>query len=388
MDLERIEGFKDKRVLLLLLLVIVLGAGLRFWGLDIQSLWFDELGSWSAAHLVSFNRFVNAVLRYDVNPPGYYIFLHYWIKLGHSEVMLRIPSAIFGTLSIGVIFLLGCRIYSWREGLVSAVLMAVMKCPLYYSQEARAYSMLLLFSMLTVLLLMTIVDCLRNRNEVPVLLSGAYVMTAIVSCYVHYYGLYFIVLQGLVAAFYFCRSREGARLFLIMSAFIVVAYLPWILVLSSTSRPDSWIEMPKSIGICFNDLLIFMFNDSQVFVSAVLALYCFLILRSSAKMIRSCIWSELLLIGWLIVPFVGAWVFSKVSHITILSDRYLIISLPAAYLLLSRSVILLPLNFKIKSIGIAVLTAVLLCHLILGSGYYSTSVKQYTHPPVPGHFMP
>ena len=137
-------------ILTALLLILVLGTGLRFYRISYQSLWNDELSSWSRSNYPSVAEVIRRGVRPDVHPPGYQILLYFFERgLGESEFALRFPSAVAGILSILAVFLLGACIYTPKEGLLSAALMAASWCPVYYSQEARPYSFLMLLSILS-----------------------------------------------------------------------------------------------------------------------------------------------------------------------------------------------------------------------------------------------
>jgi uncharacterized membrane protein len=131
---------RNKNVLILLLLIVLLGSVLRFSGLSQQSLWLDELYSWKSANFNSLSQVIEYGKR-DIHPPGYAIVLYYID--GDFEAALRLPSAMCGVLSIIVIYFFGLRYYSYKESLISSALIAFLWCPVYYSQEARMYSMLL-----------------------------------------------------------------------------------------------------------------------------------------------------------------------------------------------------------------------------------------------------
>jgi len=80
-------------------LISLLGLGLRLISLN-QSLWLDEaVQIWASS--LPLNEFFHQFLPGDFNPPFYYFFLHFWIKLfGNSEISARLPSIIFGILSV------------------------------------------------------------------------------------------------------------------------------------------------------------------------------------------------------------------------------------------------------------------------------------------------
>jgi hypothetical protein len=129
-----------------LLCTIWLGTALRLHALDSQSLWLDELFTWRDASHSDVREVVAATVR-DVWPPGFNILMHWSVRaFGDSEFALRFPAALAGILCIPAIYALGRRLYTTREGLVAAGLMAVLRVAIEYAQEARAYSLLILLA--------------------------------------------------------------------------------------------------------------------------------------------------------------------------------------------------------------------------------------------------
>jgi 4-amino-4-deoxy-L-arabinose transferase-like glycosyltransferase len=61
--------------------------------------------------------------------------------LGSSEVILRIPSVIFGLITICIVFLIAEKLFNRRVGLIASSLMATSGLAIYYSQEARMYGL-------------------------------------------------------------------------------------------------------------------------------------------------------------------------------------------------------------------------------------------------------
>ncbi|MBF0595780.1 MAG: glycosyltransferase family 39 protein, partial [Candidatus Omnitrophica bacterium] len=222
------EYVRDRRVWLALSGIVLLGAGLRLFGLDIQSLWNDELHAWAISAQKSIGGVVFLVaLQWEGHPPGYHMFLHCLEIFGNSEVILRLPSAICGILSIIWIFLLGCRLFSWQEGLVASVLMAFSQCPIFYSQEARPYAFLILFSIVTVYYWLSIVEHLQSNRKVKVYTILVYLLSSLICCYLHYYGLYLIFLQGVASFAFYCRTRKDVVCLGFIYAALILAYVPW-----------------------------------------------------------------------------------------------------------------------------------------------------------------
>src|SRR5579875_609271 len=126
-----------------LVALVLLAAALRFSTLTDQSYWLDEaqaahelglslpsmLGAWSAA---------------EWNPPLYLLVAWPWAHvLGTGPGALRSLSALLGVGLVVLVYLCGRELVSGAAGLVAAALAAVDPFTIWYSQEAREYSLLL-----------------------------------------------------------------------------------------------------------------------------------------------------------------------------------------------------------------------------------------------------
>ena len=134
------------RVILILLGIILIGSLLRIYHLGTESIWFDEAASidGSKESLVSV---IQSSGRLHNQPPLYFVLLHFWMLLfGTGEIAVRSLSAIFGIISIFVIYQVGCQLFNRKVGLISSFLSAISCYHIYYSQEARAYSLLQLLT--------------------------------------------------------------------------------------------------------------------------------------------------------------------------------------------------------------------------------------------------
>jgi uncharacterized membrane protein len=374
---------EDRSTLVVLTVILLLGATLRFYGLDHESLWYDELLSWRRSSYDTLSEVIDEGVRRTVHPPGYLGLLHivqkYW---GDSEWILRFPSALCGILSIAGIYALGTFLYTRREGLIAAALTAVLWCPIYYSQEARPYSMLLLATMLATYFWLRVVRKVRDGNRPSYLELAAYVATAIVSSYMHYFGLYLIALQGGAALLLCIRRRRGILHVAVVFVLLVVAYVPWIpALLEDVRRRPIWIQAPTPGAVL--EYLRFLFNGSWS-LSVVIALVCCALGWGAYQALKEQRYREpsfdplsstFVLGCWLVLPFAGAYVKSLVSS-PVLTPRNLIISLPAAYLLVARSITRLP----VPALGQGLLTFALvvgfLLQLIFGMAYYSEPQKE------------
>jgi hypothetical protein len=124
--------------------VVAVAALLRFWHLTHQSLWYDEavtqfLLTGSPSQLLA------ALPHAESTPPLYYLVAWGWTRvLGDTALGLRTLSAVAGTAVVAVAFAAGRTLAGARVGLVAATLVAVNPLLVWYSQEARSYSLLTL----------------------------------------------------------------------------------------------------------------------------------------------------------------------------------------------------------------------------------------------------
>src|SRR5256885_1668642 len=122
---------------------MLLGTVLRIVALGSKSLWLDEAASFEIAR-----QNLAGLWHSLVQPQGnasiffvfqglYHFLLHYWMKLGSSEWMLRFPSAVFWVVAISFIYFTGAPFASQRVRLIAALFLAVNPFHIEYSQEAR-----------------------------------------------------------------------------------------------------------------------------------------------------------------------------------------------------------------------------------------------------------
>lgn len=127
----------------LLLAIVALGGFLRGHQIGSKGLWLDEAFSvWLAWQPVG--EMLAWLLRIDQHPPLYYALLHFWMALGDDAVTVRALSALLGTLTIPVMFLLGRRLADEKIGLLAALILAASPFHVRFAQETRMYTLLML----------------------------------------------------------------------------------------------------------------------------------------------------------------------------------------------------------------------------------------------------
>jgi hypothetical protein len=134
-----LEGFAP----FLVIIITLLGGGLRSFLLAKQGLWLDESFSlWLANHSVGDMLQLTASI--DQHPPLYYLLLHYWVALrGDTPYYARLFSVLFGAGTIPFIYLIGKRMSGAVMGLAAALLLALSPFNIRYAQEARMYTIMM-----------------------------------------------------------------------------------------------------------------------------------------------------------------------------------------------------------------------------------------------------
>ena len=332
----------ESRTLLALGAIMVLGGALRFYGLGLQSLWSDELASWYFSRADGVGQVVSNV-REDIHPPGYFVILYFAQKVfGDSEWALRLPSAVAGWLCIPAIFLLGRRIYSSREGLIAALLVAVSWTGVYFSQETRSYSVLILLSTVTAYLWWRVMRTLREERRLPAAATVAYILAAALCAYVHYFGALLVALQGVALAVLAYRSLPRVVLVYVPVSLAYLAWVPGMIYqMRNSTAQGAWIG-DASLAL-FPKYVLFVFGRSELLALAAAALCALLLVRAWLSPRRDrgkgngAFPPGLLLLAWFVGPFVVGYALSQ-SPVQLLTHKNLLVSLPAAYLLVARGI--------------------------------------------------
>lgn len=239
------------------------GAALRFATLNVQSIWLDE-----SATIVLVRRGLQGMLSHlassESAPPLYYVLVWAWTKLfGAGPLGFRSLSALVGTLTIPVLYAAGRRI-STRAGLWAAALAAVNPAMYYYSQEARAYALVILLSAAALLLWQRSLEAPNPRNLwLWAAMSGLAILT-------HYFAAFLFVPEAILLG-----RRLGWRRVLaqIAAVALVGAALVPLALRQRADGKTNWIEaasLASRVGESAKQFLVGLYSPLEI-VSALLA---------------------------------------------------------------------------------------------------------------------
>lgn len=137
----------------LTVLTILVALLLRLWRLGDANLWWDEaLAVWAVR-----KGLLGATLwtASDVHPPLYFWSLWTWVQLfGQSEFAMRTLSAFAGVLTVAFVYCVGARLGGRRTGNLAALLTALARFHVWWSQEMRMYVFAGLFGVASVYFLL------------------------------------------------------------------------------------------------------------------------------------------------------------------------------------------------------------------------------------------
>lgn len=345
----------------LIILVVILGFILRIITLD-QSLWYDEAINvyYSTQH--SFWSFVNIYPVGDFHPPLYFAVLWVFSHLfGTSEIIVRLPSVIFGTSSILIVYLLAKNLLSKKIALLSALLLAIAPLHIYYSQEARMYS------------LATLVVCLSFYFFERVLAEGknlfrvGFIICNVLLLYSDYLPYLVFFSQF---TFLLIERRDVLKQFIILYLISFLSLIVWVPIfleqiqtgINAASTVSGWRNVVgdasiKEMVLVFLKNVIGRVSLENKYITGLLTIGLGIlygsILGYGLKEINR---NSRILLYWIIIPTILAFLIS--FYIPVLSYFRLQFIWPAFLILLSVSVFALPKKLKIISIIFLVIISV------------------------------
>lgn len=151
------------------LLIFAVGIFLRFFMITDKSLWFDEGFSLYYSDGSSFQEIISRISGTDTGDrfqPLYYLVLYYWRQLfGSTEFAVRSLSAFLGVGAVIILFFTALQLYGKKHAIWLALFLSFSSYGVYYSQQTRAYALLLFLAALQLLFFSKALST-QTRSEV------------------------------------------------------------------------------------------------------------------------------------------------------------------------------------------------------------------------------
>ena len=219
---------------------------------------------------------INRLFTESTHPPLYFWLTHWWIKLFTSDGELvslqvgRSLSAIIGGLAIPAMF--GLSWLAFRDRLMAhltAILMALSPYGIYLAQEARHYTLSILWIIASLSCMLVAIQHIYHRRQISWWICLVWIVINSLGMATHYFFSLALGLEVLViGGFWFWQQIEGKQCSFSYWLPIIVAglgslagCLVWLPVASSISSNEltDWIEtsydldeiwqpIPRSLG--------------------------------------------------------------------------------------------------------------------------------------------
>ncbi len=216
-----------------LFVMTLLAAVPRLLGLRAQSLWVDEILTWQAVRPGHNLAFLEQ-LHDTIQGPLYTAIAWLLVRLGDPEVMMRLPLAVAGVLTIPAFGVLAGRLVDGRAARLAVLLLAINPFHVWYSQEGRGYGLLMLFSVLAAIAYLDLAaGRLRRRNIIAFVL-------AVSACILSNLSGVFLWAAMAVSMAFVDRPAQGRDRLLVALAFggVLLVTMPWLLQASGIWAVD------------------------------------------------------------------------------------------------------------------------------------------------------
>lgn len=232
----------------LLIFVLLLAFALRVYHLDFQSLESDEGISLQR----SAQPLGQMLERMPVeHVPGYFVLLNGWLRLaGEQDFALRYLSVMPSVVALALVYRWAAGMGRPLTGLIAMLLLATGSFQIWYAQQARMYSWLLMSSLFSFWSLWRMIQHSagssengEGRKEAVEGIAGrnnnytnrwttdvVYILSTATTVYLHYFGFLIPIAQMIFMAIWTLSggSWKTTRRWIVDGALIFALFLPWL----------------------------------------------------------------------------------------------------------------------------------------------------------------
>lgn len=266
-------------------------------------------------------------IRADFHPPLHSLFTFFWFKIfPNNELFSRLPSFIIGVLIIPIAYLIVKNWFSYKNQIVLFSLLSSSHFIIYYSQAARSYIWLFLFSLIYTLFWLRL-SALKEKFDFKkqVLFSVVHILLS----YTHYFGL---LLSFLLPVFFGLRLSNKKKVFIYLIV-VNIFYIPgFFLLWKSIPLSITNVQPQESIlGFIPKLLNFFLFNDKIALTVITFSTLVWILKKINYRKFISNGSNKNILyfLTFIVLVFIGISIFKPALQI-----RYLTIMLPILSLFL------------------------------------------------------
>lgn len=359
----------------LILIILMIATGMRFYHLEYQSVWLDEIASITEANPeVKWADLEITIVTSDPHPQLYFIFLKsMFLLFGYTIWVARVLSAIIGVLGVYSIYLLGKEIMNKKVGLISAFLLAINAFHLNYSQEVRMYSLLLLCTVLSFYRLIIFLKKPTYKNAIWYgVFTGLMLFT-------QFFGLFVLASQLFVLFIVLVRldKKEKSSFFfksLVSGVVMTLIFLPAVNIFIETTKKKYAVFQPVSVDIVKQIFKDFADNSDMLLYGSLVIIVVYFSFVFKNKLFKSAEGTMILvLLSWIFITLALP-IIRSILVTPMIASRYFIVILPPFILLVALGID--KMSKKTIQFGVVlVLALVSFYQLIFTNDYYNKISK-------------
>ncbi|MBL4586860.1 MAG: glycosyltransferase family 39 protein [Flavobacteriales bacterium] len=267
----------------------------------------------------------------DPNPPVYNLLMSAWVKIfGVDEWTVRFLSVLMGALSTVLMFLVVARNYSYRAGLMAALLFCFAAIQFRFTHLARPYSLLMV---MVIASYGSLFEYFRTSQKRKLLLY--YLFTALM-IYIHPTSIFNLPAQGLLMLISYRKNVRQLIVVGMVSVASVATFAAYYLSIPyfEGKAGDMWFDAP-GIEAVSSVIDVFYGNSLIGWIQVLLLIIIgcrFLWRPESVK------WNYVVIgIVWFLLPIVSSVLFSHLVK-PVFQDKYVLSAHPGLILLLAVSI--------------------------------------------------
>lgn len=355
-----LEFLHEQWVTLSLISLVVMGCVLRFYNITFNSLWIDETATYSFAQHTITEIWGFTAYGSEFNPPLFFWIEHYMLMFGNSELVLRFIPAIAGIATIPIFFLIGRELKDDATGLIAAFILTISQFAIFYSQEARAYSLLLLFVSIALYFYIRAID--ENQTKDWIFMG---ICTSI-AVWTHFYAA--IVIVPMFLSMLWIYRKNILQPIKTIGIFIVTTFP---LIIATVGLFMKRVSSPPTYGVKGLDLIqntMLTIGNFNVYMEwFIIGLICFGLYVLFVKE-RKYFYTFILFI---LIGFAVSIIF---SYSIPMLPRYLIVMLPVFFIIIAYGISDLLKNYKI--LPVIILVIFIIFSVTTLQTYYTTFTKE------------
>ncbi|MEX1190272.1 MAG: glycosyltransferase family 39 protein [Bacteroidia bacterium] len=217
------------------------------------------------------------------NPPLHFLIQHFWLELfGTDADLQRWPSMIFGLLTVFFLVRLAASRISLFGGISAGLLITFSTEHLYYSHEARTYTLLCFLTVLAIACTLAIIDKPSESRNYFFLAGICLLLT-----YTHYLSLWIFIAMA-ISWFIYGKPRDNFVKLIFPGLLFIAGFLPlaWAALfrLKHMNATGTWVpeaefsQLYGHINIMLNDRV-----SASIIGGLILFLFALSIKASSIK---------------------------------------------------------------------------------------------------------